>query len=123
MDEFNTFMALSFRLTGLPALQVPDQPEITMGEDYLQRLNEQFGADFKALLALYSSVGGTGPVEGTTGQPAIQRPGGIDGQRDGQPDADIGCTDAAHGSSDPQTPAHRCLTTLSLRTNGSIRSN
>jgi hypothetical protein len=48
MDEFNTFMALSFQLTGLPELNPPGSLATTMGKDYLHCLNEQFGKGFKA---------------------------------------------------------------------------
>lgn len=59
MNEFDAFMMLSFRLTGLLTLQAPGSFEITMGKDYLHRLKEQFGTDFKALLDLFATVSAT----------------------------------------------------------------
>ena len=59
MDEF---LALSFLLTGLPALKKlePQSLEATMARDYLRQLKEQFGVAFEALLVLYRSVATAG---------------------------------------------------------------
>ena len=63
MDEFATFMALSVLLTGLTALKIPSSLQTTMGKDYLRRLKEQFGADFAALLALFTASSTANPAD------------------------------------------------------------
>lgn len=63
MDEFATFMALSVLLTGLTALKTPSSLQTTMGKDYLHRLKEQFGADFTALLALFTASSTANPAD------------------------------------------------------------
>jgi hypothetical protein len=75
MDEFKTFTALSYSLTGIPDLAAIAKGSLLsrMAEDYLHRLKEQFGADFIALLTLFDSkLGAPDPLQALLADPAFK---------------------------------------------------
>ena len=76
MDEFKTFIALSYLLTGISDLNPTKSasPLIDrMARDYLHCLKEQFGADFIALLTLYDGKSASSdPLASLVNDPAFK---------------------------------------------------